>query len=737
MHKKLILSLALLAGPLAGGNTRVWTQGEFADFEKGNIKGLSLRSDGRLTLAPVTKELFDSATAYLWSIARDSHGILYAGGGPGAGLFRMNPNGGGSKIAEFDALEIHAIALDRQDRVYVATSPDGKVYRLSHPGDANAKPEVFYDPKQKYIWAMAFGRNGDLYIATGDAGEIHRVTPDGKGSVFFKSEETHARSMTIDAKDNLIVGTEPGGLVMRIDTKGEGFVLYQMPKRETTSVAVGPDGSIYAAGVGTKQAVAAPVAPPPSPAPVAPPQLSAAGTVTVTHVASEPPPTFAPATRSGVTGGSEVWRIFPDGHPERVFSGAQDVIYAIAFDREGHALLGSGNKGVLYRLDSPQRYTSLVNLASNQITALQVTREGAIVACTGNVGKVYQFGPEMEKSGSIESDVFDTGEYSYWGRLEAHGDRNGGTITVQARTGNLDRPQKNWSPWTAPVSAEEGGRISAPSARFLQWKATVEAGSSGASPFLDSVDAAYLPRNVAPRVTEVEITPVNYKYSTPPVTLNTSALPLSLSLPAIGRRGSSPSLGDSDSNSSMSFAKGWEGVRWNASDENGDDLEYKIEIRGSKETEWKLLKDNLRERHYSFDTTAFADGDYRLRVTASDAPSNTPADALSGTLESELFTIDNTPPAISGLAATHAADGIRVHWHAADALNTIRKAEYSMDGGDWTRVDPVGRLSDSKAQDYDVTIPAPAGHEHTVAVRVADDNQNQEVGKVTVPASSR
>jgi hypothetical protein len=725
--------VALLGAPLIAGNTRVWTQGEYGDFEKGNIKGLSLRSDGRLTLAPVSKELYDSSTAYLWTLARDSHGIIYAGGGPGARLFRMNPNGGGSKVADFDALEIHAIVVDKQDRVYVATSPDGKVYRLSHPADANAKPEVFYDPKQKYIWAMVVAPNGDLYIATGDAGEVHRVTPDGKGAVFFKSEETHARSLALDGKGNLIVGTEPGGLVLRIDSKGEGFVLYQMSKREATSVAAGPDGSIYAAGVGTKQPAAPPAStPPPATAPAAP-QLNAAGTVVVaSRTAAEPPPTMSASRSSGVAGGSEVWRIYPDGHPEKVFSAAQDVIYSIAFDREGHPLLGSGNKGVLYRVDSPSRYTSVLSLASNQITSLLTTRDGALLACTGNVGKVYQFGPDMEKSGTIESDVYDAGAFSYWGRLDANGERNGGTVSVQARSGNLDRPQKNWSPWTAAISAEDGGKITAPASRFLQWKVTLQASAGGASPNVDSVEAAYLPKNVAPRVNEIEITPVNYKYAPPVLTLNPSALPSSLTLPPIGRKSTSYSSGDSDSvGSTMSYAKGWIGARWSASDDNGDDLEYKIEIRGVKETEWKPLKDKLRERHYSFDGSAFADGDYRVRIKVTDSPSNTPAEALSSTLESDVFTIDNTPPVISGLAASPAGGALHVQWRAADALNTIKQAEYSLDGGDWTKVDPVGRLSDSRTEEYDLTIQAAGGHEHTVAVRVADDNQNQAVTKVT------
>ena len=740
MPKQLILSL--LAGsflaslpvavsPCFAGDTRIWSQGEYNDFQKGNIKGLSVRSDGRLMLSPVSKELFDSSTAYLWTLARDSHGVIYAGGGPGAGLFRLNPNGGGSKIADLDALEIHAIAIDKQDRVYAATSPDGKVYRIAKPGDSPAKAEVFYNPKQKYIWAMAFGANGDLFIATGDGGEIHRVTPDGKGSIFFKSEETHARSLAIDSKGNLIVGTEPGGLVLRIDPKGEGFVLYQMPKREATAVAVGPDGSIYAAGVGSKPASPAPVAPVPAPIPTPAPALSAAGTaITVHAVGAEPPPTMNIAARPAVSGGSELWRIYPDGHPERVFSTAQDVIYTLVFDREGHPILGSGNKGTLYRIDSPSRYTSLVSLSANQITSLVAAPDGAILATTGNVGKVYQFGPQTEKTGTIESDVFDAGQFSYWGRLQGNGERNGGTVSLQARSGNLDRPQKNWSPWTPAITDKEGGTITSPAARFLQWKATLAASGNGASPDLDSVDAAYLPKNLAPRVSEIEITPANYRYSQPVITLNPSALATSISLGPIGHKtpGFSPSDLDSGG-SSMSFAKGWLGARWAASDENGDELEYKLEIRGVREAEWKLLRDKLKERHFSFDSTAFADGEYRLRVTVSDAPSNTPQNALNGEMESEVFTVDNTPPAIAGLSAVRAASGIRVSWRAVDALSAIKSAEYSLDGGDWIRVDPVSHLYDSRSLDFDVTVPAPPGAEHTVAVRVNDDYDNQSVAK--------
>ncbi|MBX5496852.1 MAG: hypothetical protein IRZ15_16060, partial [Bryobacteraceae bacterium] len=159
------------------------------------MKKISLRSDGRLSLAPTVKELFDPSTAYLWAIAENSKGTIYiGGGGPGtasARLFEVGPDGKGKVLAELPGLEIHAIAIDRQDRVYAATSPDGKIYRIGAKGSA----DLFYDPKAKYIWSMAFNSRGDLFVATGDEGEIHRVTPDGKGSVFYRTDETHARSM--------------------------------------------------------------------------------------------------------------------------------------------------------------------------------------------------------------------------------------------------------------------------------------------------------------------------------------------------------------------------------------------------------------------------------------------------------------------------------------------------------------------------------------------------------------
>jgi len=241
-----------------------------------------------------------------------------------------------------------------------------------------------------------------------------------------------------------------------------------------------------------------------------------------------------------------------------------------------------------------------------------------------------------------------------------------------------------------------------------------------------------LQRNLPPRIEAIESTPPNYRFPAPSVPSGPSQ---TLSLPPIGKPVSSSgsSLSGDSATPSMQYAKGYIGARWAASDDNGDSLIYTVEVRGVHETNWKLLKDKVREKYWSWDSTAFPDGEYRLRVTASDLPGNAPAEALSASMVGEPFLIDNMPPRIAGLSASASGGKLHAIWNAADALSDIKKAEYSLDGGDWTLVAPVTGLSDSHELAYDLTLDHVAPGEHTLAVRVEDDYDNQSVDKVVAP----
>src|SRR5215831_6885794 len=274
MMKKLFsvfIVLALVSLAVAEG-TRQWKETGYDEFERGTARGVAIRSTGQIELAPAFKAIYTSPSTFIWGIASDKDGVVYAATGAPARVYRITPDGKATVIFEPKELQVQAVALGKDGAVYAATSPDGKVYKITRSakaaaGAAEFTAEPFFEPKTKYIWGLAFDAEGKLYIATGDNGEIYRVEKTGQGSVFFKSDEAHIRVLAFDPKGNLMAGSDGSGLVYRISPAGEGFVLYSAPRKEITALAVDGEGNIYAAGTGEKRAAPATspaTAPPPS-----------------------------------------------------------------------------------------------------------------------------------------------------------------------------------------------------------------------------------------------------------------------------------------------------------------------------------------------------------------------------------------------------------------------------------------------------------------------------------------
>ena len=178
----------------------------------------------------------------------------------------------------------------------------------------------------------------------------------------------------------------------------------------------------------------------------------------------------------------------------------------------------------------------------------------------------------------------------------------------------------------------------------------------------------------------------------------------------------------------MQYSRGFVTARWSAADADGDPLIFKLEIKGRRDAFWRVLKDKLQDRYYSFDSSLFADGEYVIRVTASDSPGNAPANALSSSLISDPFTIDNTPPEIAIKSITKDGPLRVLVFTAKDALSWIDKAEYSTNGGDWTLLLPVNKLTDSRILDYQVS--GQAGQ--LLAIRVFDEDDNVAVKQVSL-----
>ncbi len=721
---------------LADG-TRTWEQSKFEDLAKGTATGVAIRSSGGLELAPSFKLLYATPSTYIWAVAADEAGNIYAATGSPARVYRITPDGTATIIFEPHELQVQTLEVGPHGVIYAATAPDGKVYKIEHKpgqkGDAPkdpAKPALdpswssseYFAPGTKYIWDLVLDKTGNLYVATGDHGEIYKVTPKGEHSVFFKSDEAHIRVLAFDPKGNLIAGSDGSGLVYRISPAGEGFVLYSAPKKEITALALDREGNIYAAGVGEKRASTSPSgvassmitmgAIPPSTGPQTPGM-----TLTMTPNPAQVGP--FPFPGGGASGGSDIYRIAPDGSPSRLWTSHEDIVYSLAFDSHNNLLAGTGNRGHIFAIQAQDEFSDLLKAPASQVTGFAKAPGGGLYAATSNLGKIFVLGPGPESEGTYESDVFDAKVFSRWGRAEFRG---AGNVELLTRSGNVDNPDRNWSPWKA-VNFATDSATGVPAARYAQWKAVLHAGS--APPSVDTVTLNYLPKNVAPEIEDISVQ-VGVRYQ--PLQ---KLAGLSVSTDVSGSSGGHfespvPSTHDRDAI----------GVKWNAHDENDDQLVYSVYYRGDGESRWLLLKDNLTDKAYSFDASLLPDGGYTVKVVASDAPSHSPGEALTATKESRRFEVDTTPPRVENLRASAEGSQIQVRFRAEDGFSTIKRAEYSIDAAEWKYVEPVGQLSDAKTEDYDFKADVDPGKEskdgtaeHVVVVRVYDKYENMGAAK--------
>lgn len=735
----LVLSAFAFSAIALAEGTRTWEQSTFDELLKGTPKGVALRSEGGLELAPVFKAIATTASTYIWSIASDSAGNVYAAAGSPARVYRITTGGEITTIFEPQELQVQTLVIDKKSGiVYAATAPDGKVYRLAPgrtapvKGAAAAQSDAknswsatpYFDPGSKYIWDIVVDNAGALYVATGDHGEIYKVTANGQHSLFFKSDEVHIRVLAVDPRGNLIAGSDGSGLVYRIAPDGEAFVLYSAPKKEITALAIDHAGNIYAAAAGEKRAgattgTAAITLGTPTQATPAP-----GGNINVTTAPATSSPSSStspfPAPGVGATGGSEIYRIAPDGAPQRWWSSHEDLVYALSFDQKGRLLAGTGNRGHIFVINGVDDFTDLIKASATQITAFAAAPGGGLYASGSNLGKIFVLGPAPESEGVYESDVFDAHAFSMWGRASM---RSIGNVELYARSGNVDNPDRNWSQW-ARVDMASGSELKVPPARFVQWKSVLRAGSPG--PRVDDVLLNYLPRNVAPEIDEIVVQP-GYRYqpiqhATASETSTTGQSHFDSAPPAVRDRDSVA-------------------IRWSARDDNDDQLIYSVYYRGDAESRWLLLKNNLTDRFYSFDASLLPDGGYSVKVIASDAPSHSPGDGLYAERVSSRFEVDTTSPVIEGLAASLDGKRIHVRFHASDSFSPIKRAEYSLDGGDWQFVEPVGQLSDSKMEEYDFHVSIPqsdlsvppmvesAVNDHVIVVRVYDRYDNLATAK--------
>jgi sugar lactone lactonase YvrE len=734
--------LGLGAAALHAASSTSWETTSYQDFLKGRLRGLSLTSDGRLTLSPRVDTFFASDQQVIWSAARAPDGSVYAATGHRGKLYRIDASGKGEAIWTAEQPEIFAVAVSPRGEVFAAGSPNGKIHRIEL-----GRATEYFAPDEAYVWALAAGPDGALYAATGDRGRVYRIDAAGKGEVWYETGQAHVTALAFDAAGRLLAGTEPNGILYRIAGKGKAFVLYDAALPEIRAIVPAADGSIYAVAMGGSLARRGGGASAGGASAAAAPAATSTISVTVTGDAAQsgveikPKPEQAkaaaapaqPATPSPATGPLEqfgveksaVYRIGADNSVETLWSSKEENAYD-ALLAGGRLLVATDADGRVYRLEANRRLTLIAQTNESEVLRL-LAAPGGVFALTGNSGKLVRVGDSgAGDAGEFDSPVHDAGSAARWGRLSWQAEECAGcSIRFLTRSGNSARPDDTWSEW----SAVAGGAVASPVARYVQWRAELR-GSAGAAPALDSVRLAYLPQNQPPSLKSITVA----TQPAPPAAAKlapAAAIPFSITVTDTGEVTSGAAAGTPTQPVTRSGADRL-AVSWVAEDPDDEHLTYTLSFRAEGDPRWIELKAGLTEPAFTLDGEALADGRYFFRVVASDRASNAAEAAREDEIVSAPILIDHTPPVVAASAPRLTANGWEIDVEARDALSPLRGAEYSIDAGPWRGVEAGDGVFDSPVERFQVRPGALAPGGHVVVIRVRDQAGNAGLARVAL-----
>jgi hypothetical protein len=182
-----------------------------------------------------------------------------------------------------------------------------------------------------------------------------------------------------------------------------------------------------------------------------------------------------------------------------------------------------------------------------------------------------------------------------------------------------------------------------------------------------------------------------------------------------------------------------EAITWEAEDGNGDALQYGLYFRSSPKGPWIPLKEKLTENSFQWDTRAVGDGQYQVKVVASDAAVNPPGQGRTGARVSDPVVVDNTSPVIGDLKTKAQGGQVTVSASVVDRTGTVASVEYSVDSGaDWQAVLPSDNIFDSPEETVQWTVPnlSPGAHQITLRATDAKGNHGYETVFVNIEAQA-
>lgn len=722
---KKIISLAiksaailLMISQLQAVVPRKWELRSKEDFLKGKFSGISLSSEGVLSLGPKVEKIELPIEEFYLSLAIAPGGGFFLGTGHSGKIYRVGADKKIELYYQTPEMDVTSLAVDQKGNLFAGTSPNGKIYKII----AKGKGEEFFNPQEKYIWDLMFTEKGNLLAAVGESGGIYEITPTGEGRLIFKAKDNHILCLRKSPFGELLAGSGGRGLVYKISPTGRSSVLFESAYEEIRNIAFDRDGNIYVSASGLPSKPVSTITPAVSSAPVKS-DTEVMVVVSPAQVATlEVPPSTSSSVSSKSSGSvsSAIFQVSADGLAKKLWSSTEEMVFGLIFDEDNKKIIfGTGNQGRIYTVDREGAIELLCQEGSEQIYGLYYANNQVYVI--GNnpcLFGILQLGQNF--SGEYLSPVLDAKTLSIWGRISWEAELpQGALVQVQSRSGNTAEPDETWSDWSPPyVKADE--KILSPKGRYLQLKINLNSQSGRQLPKVGKLLVFYLQTNLAPVIDKLEVLPPNQVFIKPPEQEEV-ILGVDTASQESARKKDETGIFLTPKKAER---QGFRTLTWEASDENEDKLSYKVFIRKEGDQNWRLMQDKLTDKVFSFDTRNFPDGTYFLKVEASDLPSNPPGTGKKTEKISQPFVIDNSLPVVKNFSAVKTKDGLEVSFVAEDAYSYIEEVKFLVKPEDWQVVFPVDGICDSKSESFKFTIKLSGAADNLLIIRVKDSFGN-------------
>jgi len=635
---------------------------DFRNFEKGTFNGTGLTDSGELFISLKSSLIAGPDKEYYLGSAISKKGDIYLGTGHNASVFRIGKDGKITEMFKAQEPDIYAVLYGSDDFIYAGSSPRGKLFRIT----GVMKSKEFFNPDEKYIWDIKEDRTGNIICAVGGSGGIYRINRDGNSKKIF-SGDTHILSLFISADNSIIAGSGGSGILYKISAQ-KNRVLYDTPFEEINGIYEDNEGDIwFSASKEVKK------------------KKTSIGGKVISF--SFPKVQMTPEEQSAL------YLRHSGGEVEKIWSSSDEHIYAVVPDRRnGGVLIGTGDRGRIYRINKDRSYSLVYEGESAQAYKILPGPEGFTIVYN-NTSSIVKLSNFPSSKGSYTSDIFNLGIQSRAGRL--YWDSSEGktpSISLFVRSGNTASPDPTWTEWSPPFTDSINSNINRNGYKYFQIKVNLNSASEVKSPEISGFRFFYIQKNLKPEIKRINIRiPIQPKKNA------------NQKKPVIRK-------------------KNLLNISWKTDDPNKDDLKHSLFLKKFSGKEWIRFREDITTSRTELDTELYEDGNYTLKIVTDDALSNSPDTYRTDTMESKKFTIDSTAPVLSDFQRT----GEFVTFRVVDKTSVISKVQYSFSGEKWYPLNPSDKINDSKSESFKISKKILKG-EKLIFFKITDEYKNSKV----------